>query len=118
MGLTLGMSTASATIILFLYHMIAVQVGVSPGYAGVPGSSSDPAAGAPPLNETVTTTDKGLIWLHEMISMESGAYNRKERPTTGIALVFKSTVLHHIRQVERHTKCYFIHLPAAPALFM
>ena len=103
-----------------------------------------------------TTTDKGLVWLHEMISMESGAYtvnfrlvvqkrkiefqidqshsaklsglpnaigqftfqycvlvdnqleiygNRKERPTTGIALVFKSTVLHHIWQVERHTKC-------------
>ena len=98
--------------------MLAMQVGVSAGYAGVADNSSDPAAEAPPPNETDTTTDKGLIWLHEMISMESGARNEKEGPTTGKALVYDSTVLHHIRQVERHINCYFIHLPAAPALFM
>jgi len=113
------MSTASATIILFLYHMLAMQVRGSAGYAGEADSSSDPAAEEPSLNETDTTTDKGLIWLHEMISMKSGAHNEREGPTMGKALVYGSTVLHHIRQVERHTKCYnFIHVPAEPALFM
>jgi len=58
------MMTAFATITIFLNHTIAMQVGVSAGYAGVPDSNGNPAAKPPPLSEAVTTTDKGLAILN------------------------------------------------------
>jgi len=35
-----------------------------------------------------------------------GAHTEKACLTTGTVLVYNCTVLNHIRQVERHTKCY------------